>query len=451
MMVSLYNGYPLFYWDSAAYINSGWKEFVPVDRPITYGLFLKHVSGERSLWHVVTVQNLVMSFLLFQVCAGFFHGRKAGLIFLLLTSTLTFATGIGWFSNQVMPDIFTSALILSMFLLLFRRMGMLSTVAAGTIFVFALAVHFSHLLIGSVLAGMALLYWVVGFSARFRTRERIPGARLVTVLLLTLAGWLSIPSLNYLYEGRFVLSKGSKIFLLAHFVENGILRQFLDENCGNSYYRDLKLCQCRDELPTDLSTFLWTKDGPFEKMGTWEEREKEAGEIVYAIMTSHYFSMNLKRSAYYTGIQLLRNDIGEGLLKFREGTEPYGQVSWRLPYQLNYYLNARQNCYELDKTVFRDLNRVNTVVNMLSLLALIFIFTTGIYRAAGSGSLSFLCFVMLAILVNAAIMVNFNAPTHRYQSRVSWMLTMALVLFLLQNRRELKAAWNRWLSDNPSA
>ncbi len=57
---ALINGYPLLYSDSATYIESGMGLFVPIDRPIFYGLFIRIASMSYSLWFVVILQSLVI-------------------------------------------------------------------------------------------------------------------------------------------------------------------------------------------------------------------------------------------------------------------------------------------------------------------------------------------------------------------------------------------------------
>lgn len=46
--VGLFNGYPLVYSDTGTYIYSGFDRFIPADRPIVYGLFLKFFSFNFS-------------------------------------------------------------------------------------------------------------------------------------------------------------------------------------------------------------------------------------------------------------------------------------------------------------------------------------------------------------------------------------------------------------------
>ena len=44
LWVALWNGYPTFYPDSGTYLECGFLLETPVDRPITYGLFIVATS-----------------------------------------------------------------------------------------------------------------------------------------------------------------------------------------------------------------------------------------------------------------------------------------------------------------------------------------------------------------------------------------------------------------------
>src|SRR3954469_22297231 len=63
---ALLNGYPLIFPDTGTYLYSGFAHFVPVDRPIFYGIFLRHISLAWSLWLPVIVQSLIAYYLIFQ-------------------------------------------------------------------------------------------------------------------------------------------------------------------------------------------------------------------------------------------------------------------------------------------------------------------------------------------------------------------------------------------------
>ena len=117
---AFYNGYPFVYSDTGTYIRTGFEGIVPFDRPIAYGLFIRLVSLKYSMWLVVLVQNLILSFVIFETFRYVVKSNfKAWFIITIFFLAMT--TSVSMFSNQLMPDIFVAILGLSLFLLLFVK------------------------------------------------------------------------------------------------------------------------------------------------------------------------------------------------------------------------------------------------------------------------------------------------------------------------------------------
>src|SRR6266496_1010612 len=105
------NRYPLVYNDTGTYIGSGFENYYPVDRPIFYGFFIRHISLHASLFLVVFAQGLVLSFLIHLLFREFAYARyilwsQATIIL------LTLFTGVSFHVSQLIPDIFTPASML---------------------------------------------------------------------------------------------------------------------------------------------------------------------------------------------------------------------------------------------------------------------------------------------------------------------------------------------------
>ena len=62
LIAALWNGYPLVYSDTSAYLASGFLLETPIDRPITYGLFMRVCSlNGFSLGLVVLAQAMLLA------------------------------------------------------------------------------------------------------------------------------------------------------------------------------------------------------------------------------------------------------------------------------------------------------------------------------------------------------------------------------------------------------
>src|SRR5829696_8859661 len=64
ILPALQNGYPLTYSDTGTYIYSGYEKFVPIDRPVGYGLFIYFFSQLiNSLWTIIILQAVFIFWL----------------------------------------------------------------------------------------------------------------------------------------------------------------------------------------------------------------------------------------------------------------------------------------------------------------------------------------------------------------------------------------------------
>jgi hypothetical protein len=92
--IGFLNNFPLVYSDTADYLGGALGRYIPVDRPVFYGLFIGIVSLQASLWLVILVQGIFMSYLLFETLGIFYSGNKRNWFFIASTTILTICTGI---------------------------------------------------------------------------------------------------------------------------------------------------------------------------------------------------------------------------------------------------------------------------------------------------------------------------------------------------------------------
>ena len=84
-LAAFYNQFPLVYPDTGTYINSGFMGEVPQDRPIFYGLFLRHISLHHSLWFVILAQAYFCSILIYKTLDIFYEVKNHFHYLLLIT------------------------------------------------------------------------------------------------------------------------------------------------------------------------------------------------------------------------------------------------------------------------------------------------------------------------------------------------------------------------------
>ncbi|MBK6932252.1 MAG: hypothetical protein IPH12_15870 [Saprospirales bacterium] len=274
LAAAFHNGYPLVFSDTGTYVSSGFEGKIPVDRPIAYGLFIRHMSMAVTLWGPVLVQGFLTAWLLRTLLLPLAGDRFAGK-FLFLVAALCMLTGLPWYAGQLMPDIFTAMQVLILGIVLTRpRIARRLWVALGALFVCCCLVHFSNLFIGLLtVVGVAagLLVWPAGrpFFPRWRFRMAVVGAWCALA-------FLALPALNWAVERQFTLGNGSYTFIIGRMVDSGMLKMYLDDACPTNAYR---LCQYKDSLPENSRQFHWDGNSPLHKEGAGARRRPNTGQL----------------------------------------------------------------------------------------------------------------------------------------------------------------------------
>jgi len=423
LAAAFHNGYPLVYSDTGTYVNSGFEGTVPVDRPIGYGLFIRHASLGVTLWGPVIVQALILAWLLFVLLRPHIQRRFTGK-YLFIVSGLCLLTALPWYAGQLMPDIFTAMQVLVLAIVLTRpALSRALWIALGILFVLCCLFHFSNLFIGLLtVAGLAVWAWLYP-----PVRPMFPEwrRRSIVVALWCALAFVALPTLNRIYAGQFGLGKGSYTFIIGRMVDSGMLKMYLDDRCATSNYR---LCQYRDALPQNSRKFHWDAESPLYREGGWGVPEAEYRAIVWGTLTSpKYVCLHVWESLLSTPAQLMQNAIGSGLdYGWYRSPEspPYQVVSRYFPHEFNEYINARQCENPWKQTLdFTFLNKVNYIVLGITMLALLWL--TLIMAPAPNRALwPMLAVFLVGILANAFVTSSLAVICDRFSPRVVWLLTL---------------------------
>ncbi|MEO8762284.1 MAG: hypothetical protein ABI448_15420 [Bacteroidia bacterium] len=425
MAPTFYNGFPLVYSDTGTYINSGMKGFVPNDRPALYGLFIKATSLGFSLWLVVFMQCLILSYILWLVFKLIVKNDQVKYTFILVLVFLTAFTSIGWYAGQIMPDIFTPICILSMGLLLFyKEIKSINTLVVSGIFIFSTGVHFSNIIIALLLLFTVFIFVKVKRSYFIMT---------FSLLVLSL---LSVGIINYSIEKKFRMSKSGSVFIMGRLIDSGVLKTFLQDKCPT---QDYELCACKDSLPRNSREFLWYDSSPLQKMGGWDNPSGEFSEIIFDVFKSPKHGMIFIGNSLSSSFsQLFQNEIGSGLISEwyeQKGSPPYDAIATYFPNQLNSYLISRQN-----KNIWRQglnfdlINTINYLLLIGSMLFVILIFhQKTIWNNISQATKYLLIICVLGIIINAIVTATLANIYDRLQARVSWMLILSVLLVIVGN------------------
>jgi hypothetical protein len=260
---AFYNGFPLVTSDSGTYIDSGFKGWLPLDRPIMYGLFTRHSSLASSLWFTIIVQSIILSFLIWKILDRYCFAAVTRQGKLLILTLLVFFSSVSWYSSQIMPDIFTPIGVLCLVLILLVEISTAEWIIVSTIFILSCMVHNSNLIIFSLLIVLIVLSTM--FIQEFKRRIRLI-KYVVVVSLLIVSGILSA-TINFGINGKFSLSGSPHAFLLAKNIENGIIDRYLSTNCSDYILND---------LPDSSRCFIFAKHS--QKLIDINNYSKEEGE-----------------------------------------------------------------------------------------------------------------------------------------------------------------------------
>ena len=140
-----YNGYPFVFSDTGTYLESGFLNFVPIDRPIIYGLFARHVSLSDSLWLIIWAQGCILSLMIYYYFKYFSNCFNKRIPFIIYVFLITFLTGASINVSQLIPDVFTSVSLLALGLLIFaNNLSKRDFIIITFFLVLGTAVHNSH-------------------------------------------------------------------------------------------------------------------------------------------------------------------------------------------------------------------------------------------------------------------------------------------------------------------
>jgi hypothetical protein len=409
--------------DSGAYLLNSIELKVPGDRTVFYSLwiwFLREIMGIQSLFPVVflpfwmVVYGLILVVTHLMVRAQIRVNRIAVLTLLVVGIWIS---GAMWIVTQIMPDIFTSLLFLSWYLFTVSIKSNERQLAFfwGIIMVISCVMHNAHLLVIIGLFIMNILFNKVTINIRYK---RIYNLIYVFPLVLVMGS-------NLIAGNGFSLSKNAPVFLVAKMAENGILKEYLDENCKTE---TTVLCQFKDSLPEHAWDYIWPSDGIHMKVGGWYHTDSLYRSILQGIIADRSLCGELLvASIKATFKQLTLIGVGDGIISISDNETIRKVLTSEYHYQFH-----SQGLEKKMNTNFSKLNRLINVV-MISLLILLVVFVVWLKRLGENSSifiefsLMFIVFVVLQAFSTGAL-ANILM---RLNMRAVWFLTPLLLVLVI--------------------
>lgn len=414
------NNYPFLYSDTCTYLDGGFEGLVNNMRPITYGLFMRHVSLMESFWLVVLVQALLVSWLI-HLFFKVFSTRIRPFAPLVCIAFLSLCTQVGINVGMLMPDFFTAAVLLAAIIIYWAERLHRAEVAGcvGVIWL-GCASHHSHLFI--------FLIVVAGVSAwaglaRYRRWSTLLPRRLMWPAAALALAWLTMPTLHYAYGGKFERENASHVFMVSRMAQIGILQPFLQERCaqGATY----NLCPYRDRIPDN---FLWDPNGPVYQTGGWQANREEYRQVIRDVLTTPRYAWKFFFKTGESAIQQFFCYSGQIVFKEREGGAPVDALTRLWPEQLP---AIRASLQYRDLWNYRTTDVIQHFVVIISAIWCLWIL---FWSERGSPLQRRLAaMLLLGLFANALICAGVSMIDPRFQSRVIWLAPLFAVWLLSEH------------------
>ena len=333
------------------------------------------------------------------------------------------ASAAPWFASQIMPDVLTGCLALWLGLLVaggdwMRRPWR----AAGFALLgaFLIGSHLTHLPLaaGGVVVGLGLRWAMEGRRDALRWRR----AGLALAALLLAAGGLV--GTNLAFGKKATLSESSPLFLLARMVGDGTAALVLEKDCpaGAGWL----LCDQPEFWRGKSDDFLWEPQAPW--LRHWAERDRflaEAREISGRVLRRHP-GEQAERSLGNFARQLVTLSIDPQLAEppprsFGELAGQMGAPAARLAADsLASTGDARLNAYRRLQDLAQKALFWGALVVLAGIAALA-------WRTRRGPLLAVVALALALVLGNAFLAGALSAVHGRYQSRITWPVTLLAV------------------------
>ena len=433
MVVALYNGFGLTESDTGAYIEKGILNVIPNDRSIFYCWFIRYTSMWCSLWFTMFAQCTLLAYVLLRYIFTIQNSKlntpyediQANTqdtnfrMTLFTVITITSFTCVAWVAGYLMPDVFAGILLLGTLLFLNDSSGKIMPLVTYSVIIFlSIIVHNSHFAV-TALFSVTLIVW-----ALVKKYTRLLKRGLV-LLSLSALSWVLMCAINAGNGYGFVFSRGSHVFMVTKFAETGILKTYLEDNCGR---KNLKLCNYIDQIPAYSWEFLWNEQSPLYKTGGWDSNKTEYDIIIHDVFTTpKYMRMFVQNAATGTLRQLSQIQAPAHTSIQGAWSSPWQRIGTYFGDELNEYCTAKQYTTGISGT---DCNYIYYLFFILSSLWILYnshILTRELYFFYGC--------ILLFLFVNAFVTSTLSTVIYRFQNRVFWALPATNAIIMIRYYR----------------
>ncbi|HJS84991.1 MAG TPA: hypothetical protein VJ779_05990 [Acetobacteraceae bacterium] len=412
---AILNGYPLVFSDTGTYLSQALNRYLGWDRPPFYSLFMLPLHMGLTTWPVIAAQGLITAWVLHLTMRALVPACSPWPL-VPLAAVLAMASPLPWFAAQLMPDLFTGLLVLALALLVFapERLRRADATGLAMLAAFAMCAHLSNLPLA-----LGLLALLLPLRRLLGARAALGRAALARVAGAPIAAVLALIAVNLAGHGAASIAPYGNVFLLARVIEDGPGRDALTRACPDAGWR---LCAVRDQLPARADDILWRPESPLNAAGGPKRVSAEADAIVAAAIRAEP-GRELAAMFRNAGYQILRFGTGDGLQPWPDTVTPWIDRDFPRFEQAAYAASRQATGQRLLPNWMSGLHQGVAMGGIAVLLALLPRWLRQRDIMAG-----LTVAILAALLGNAAITGALSGPHDRYQSRIMWLPSFALLL-----------------------
>jgi hypothetical protein len=437
---AIWNGFPLVYSDTGAYLATAFEGKLPMARPTGYGLLIRYTALGDNVWLPIVVQSLLFSWLLMRAVRVALPSVNLRISYSISMVVIAGLTGMTWYASQLMPDIFTGLVVLGFFILLWDpegspmlgsgqagrggEMKWIGRCAVGFVLYWFCFSHYSHAALLLVLVGLGLGYFLLQKLGRRQVSFGLGG--LCWALVPAILAILTFYYVNYANGLGWRMTRSSHVFTMARLSETGLLADYLHETCAEKQW---SLCPYADSLPGSAADFIWSDASPFKKTGYWEGSRPEYDSLLTDFFSrGKYLGAYLKESAKAGVQQVAALSVGEGVTPYNESSSPYKFFARAMPDKVPAYVASKQFEREFSFGLEKVVLQVTMVVSVVILLG--FWILRG--RQMGKGLAWFSIVAVVGYVVNAFLTGALANVYSRLQSRIAWVIPLAACFVVME-------------------
>ena len=430
LLPAIYNGLPLIFPDTSAYLGVSYGNRWTVDRSAFYGLFLKPLllptDSVTGLWLAIALQCAIIAIVLLFAVRRLLPNAAPGAALAVVLATAA-ATSLPWHSAQLMPDAVAGILVLLTWLAASRDLARRGSPLLWLAVAAAALLHYTYLALVLVAAAASLL---VCAGAGVQAREI--GKRALAACLVGAAVIAAQVTVHGVYLGRWTVAPQGPYFLFARLYEDGLVPRWLDRHCGRDAPQPL--CDLKGSIPQDSQEILWSETSPFysrihQKLGQPEAR-------AWVDMMEQAAMGSIREEPIAFAGSAARATVSQFVHFGALDDECPERCKGALPFDLRSDLaRPLHDSRQLRGTLAEGPVRlVTSAVAILGLLLLI-PFLIVAWRRKDALAQGLLVTIIGCLFANAAMAGALSDVHDRYQSRLVWLAPFAALVLFVRWRR----------------